>query len=146
MEHYRKYLEIPNPDGESDAPLYDDIDEDTMYENEALLRPIDTRGGSRRPWTHSCFFILIDEEVVQALADADPTELLATDEGYPGRKREFWVKVVDIYVEQSDHEEVEDQGWMKCSIYSIWNFWMAMCMEAGIGTWSSTNYGHPYTE
>lgn len=145
MEHYRTYLEIPNPDGKSDAPLYEDLDEDTMYEDETLLRPIDTREGRRRPWMHDSFFILIDEEVVQALADADPTKLLNTDEGYSENTRAFWVKVVGIYVEESENEEVEDEGWMKCSIYSIWNFWKAMCIKPALGTWSSMNCGHPYT-
>ncbi|KAL4787637.1 hypothetical protein BJX76DRAFT_354117 [Aspergillus varians] len=54
-EHYQKYFEIPNPGGESDAP----VDEEGTR-----TQVIDIQGTDRRPWTHSNFFILIDKKVV----------------------------------------------------------------------------------
>jgi hypothetical protein len=141
--HYETYLAMPDPDGYIDEKI---VDPDEWMERESH-GPIEiSESTETRPWTHSNFCIIIDEEVVQNLASADSAMLLATNEDgrFPNANiSKHWVKVVDMYVEDSEDEEVEDKGWMKCSIYKLWNFWRDMCGEVGISTWSTVNEG-PY--
>ncbi|KAL2789361.1 hypothetical protein BJX66DRAFT_307010 [Aspergillus keveii] len=73
-----------------------------------------------RPITNEWCCLLVNEEVVQTLAGADPAALIATQhtvEDYDNH----WVKAVE-----SDPEDEDDKGWMKCSVFALWNLWIDM--------------------
>jgi hypothetical protein len=77
-------------------------------------------GSKERPITNEWCCLLVDEEVVQTLAGADPAALIATQnivEDYDNH----WVKAVE-----SDPEDEDDKGWMKCSVFALWNLWIDM--------------------
>jgi hypothetical protein len=73
-----------------------------------------------RPITNEWCCLLVDEEVVQTLAGADPAALIAT----PNTVEDYdshWVKAIE-----SDPEDEDDKGWMKCSVFALWNLWTDM--------------------
>ncbi|KAL4744801.1 hypothetical protein BDW72DRAFT_187851 [Aspergillus terricola var. indicus] len=72
-----------------------------------------------RPLTNKYFCVVVDDEVVQTLAGADPASLIATQTSDDYNK--YWVKAIE-----SDLEDEDDKGWMKCSVYGLWNLWVDM--------------------
>ncbi|RDW64377.1 uncharacterized protein DSM5745_09788 [Aspergillus mulundensis] len=94
-----------------------------------------------RPWTNENFFIVVDEEVVQTLAElCDQVTPAQLQEGsrddktffnYANR-RKWWVKVAETELWEED-----DKGWMKCSIFMLWNLWSDMNGEEGMSTWEA---------
>jgi hypothetical protein len=72
-----------------------------------------------QPLTNEWFCVLVDEEVVQTLAGADPAALIATQSSLHDANK-YWVKVVE-----SD-PDASDKGWMKCSVYALWDLWVDM--------------------
>ncbi|KAL3463713.1 hypothetical protein BJX64DRAFT_115715 [Aspergillus heterothallicus] len=73
-----------------------------------------------RPLINKYFCVVVDDEVVQTLAGADPAALIAT-ENISDDYNKYWVKAIE-----SDPEDEDDKGWMKCSVYALWNAWIAM--------------------
>ncbi|KAL4775859.1 hypothetical protein BDW60DRAFT_225034 [Aspergillus nidulans var. acristatus] len=88
--------------------------------------------------TNENFFVVIDEEVVQTLAGADPAKLLATDD-YLRDVRKYWVKAVE-----TDLEDEDDDGWIKCTVYRIWNMWADMDGSRPIRVYAALYPNGPY--
>ncbi|KAL6229169.1 hypothetical protein BDW75DRAFT_235411 [Aspergillus navahoensis] len=88
--------------------------------------------------TNENFFVVIDEEVVQTLAGADPAKLLATD-NYIRDVRKYWVKAVE-----TDLEDEDDDGWIKCTVYQIWNMWADMDGSRPIRVYAALYPNGPY--
>jgi hypothetical protein len=73
-----------------------------------------------RSITNEWFCVLVDEEVMQTLAGADPATLITT-QNISDDYNKYWLKAVE-----SDPEDEDDKGWMKCSVYVVWNLWVDM--------------------
>ncbi|KAL4974616.1 hypothetical protein BDW66DRAFT_152652 [Aspergillus desertorum] len=73
-----------------------------------------------RPLTNKYFCVVVDDEVVQTLAGADPAALIAT-ENISDDYNKYWVKT-----SESDLEDEDEKGWLKCSVYALWNLWIDM--------------------
>ncbi|KAL5003363.1 hypothetical protein BDV10DRAFT_154839 [Aspergillus recurvatus] len=85
------------------------------YHQALVKRPV-----GELPLTNKYFCVVVDDEVVQTLAGADPAALIAT-ENISDDYNKYWVKVIE-----SDPEDEDDKGWMKCSVYALWNLWIDM--------------------
>ncbi|KAJ0413545.1 hypothetical protein BJY00DRAFT_296779 [Aspergillus carlsbadensis] len=97
-----------------------EFDEMTLDAIRAHHKALRERPAGEQPLTNKWFCVLIDEEVVQTLAGADPAALMATH-NIPRDYNKYWVKVVEL-----DQEDESDKGWMKCSVYALWDLWFVM--------------------
>ncbi|KAL4804698.1 hypothetical protein BDV18DRAFT_142347 [Aspergillus unguis] len=98
-------------------------------------------GEEGRPVTNETFCVVIDDEVVENLAAAEKEPMLAMTEigTFAADMSAWWVKVVE-----TEPEDEDDEGWMKCSVYRLWSLWTDMDGENGMSSWDALNEG-PYT-
>ncbi|KAL4875749.1 hypothetical protein BJY04DRAFT_201276 [Aspergillus karnatakaensis] len=102
--------------------------------HQALIeRPV-----GKRSITHPWLCLLVDEEVVQVLAGADPEALIATQDVVRDYSK-YWVKAVE-----TDTDDEDDKGWMKCSVYALWNLWDDMEGQVPMSGWEALYPDGPY--
>ncbi|KAL2827931.1 hypothetical protein BDW59DRAFT_159890 [Aspergillus cavernicola] len=73
--------------------------------------------------TNKWFCVLVDDEVAEHLAGADPRALIAAGDKWQNHDK-YWVKVIE-----TDPEDKEDTGWMRCSVYSLFALYVDMNWE-----------------
>ncbi|KAL4756111.1 uncharacterized protein BDW70DRAFT_145417 [Aspergillus foveolatus] len=103
---------ILNDKAEFDGMTFEAI---RAHHQALVKRPV-----GERPLTNKYFCVVVDDEVVQTLAGANPAALIATENILVDYSK-YWVKAIE-----SDLEDEDDKGWMKCSVYALWNLWIDM--------------------
>ncbi|KAL4867515.1 hypothetical protein BDV12DRAFT_198208 [Aspergillus spectabilis] len=120
---------VMNDKSEFDGMTMDAI---RTHHQALVKRPV-----GERPITDEWFCVLVDEEVMQSLAGVDSDAIIPPQEVQDFQK--YWVKAVE-----SDPEDEDDEGWMKCSVYGLWNLWDDMNEGTSMHTCQSAYPGRPY--
>ncbi|KAL4899115.1 hypothetical protein BDW74DRAFT_184117 [Aspergillus multicolor] len=99
----------------------------------------------RRPYTNENFFIVVDEDVVRALAGlCEQITLAQLQEGCMAHEplasyaktEDSWVMVVETELWNEGYK-----GWIKCNIFALWNLWSDINGDEGMCTWEAMAMG-----
>ncbi|KAL4973539.1 hypothetical protein BDW66DRAFT_153725 [Aspergillus desertorum] len=118
--------------------------EDVRAHYHTYLEMPEGTGMSERPYTNENLCFVIDDEVVEVLADLcvwlDSHDAIKLEEGCRKNrsfstiknKAKWWVRVVeaDLFAEG-------DKGWLKCSVFALRSLWVDICSEEGMSAWEA---------
>jgi hypothetical protein len=80
----------------------------------------------------------VDKEVMQTLASADPATLITT-ENISDDYNKYWLKAVE-----SDPEDKDNKGWIKYSVYMVWNLWVNIDWHTPMSSYKALYPQGPY--